>query len=619
LGANSSNARPNIDFLRTIRIFLLVAAFSLLLSGGARAHPLDLDHEARAFSAGGAHSCAIRADGSIVCWGDDSQGQLDGIPAGAYSAVSAGGAHTCAIRNVGTLECWGDDSKGQLENIPDDAAGPFGAVSAGGAHTCALRVDPEPKDRRLFCWGDDSTGQLDRIRPGDYTAVSAGDGHSCVIRESRHLGCWGDDSFGQVSDAPGEWNYWHWFWHGHNYFSAVSAGGTHTCGIRFGGGIECWGDDSKGQLDAIPAGEFTALSAGGAHTCAIGEDGALDCWGDDSFGQLDEPLLGEVGAVSAGGAHTCARPAAGGLVCWGDNQYGQSLPFMVSPDPPAGRVGDPYSHRFRTTPQAPGPEFSVIAGQPPPGLALGADGTLVGKPTTAGQFTFTVAASNGVTADAEQEVTIQVLEAAQPPVQQVQSAGPIGPPPPVAGQSVNLKPVQGVVKTKCPGNRDFGKIERAIQIPLSCIVDARNGTVDLTASKGSSGQTQSADFWGGIFGVGQESGDDKQAVLTLAGRLECEQRKGLRKKKGGRVNLRRGRGAGRKLWGSGKGSYTSAGSHGAATVRGTTWLVVDRCDGSTLFKVAEGTVWVKDFAKDIQVVLQAGESYVARSAIDRLK
>ena len=54
-------------------------------------------------------------------------------------------------------------------------------------------------------------------------------------------------------------------------------------------------------------------------------------------------------------------------------------------------------------------------------------------------------------------------------------------------------------------------------------------------------------------------------------------------------------------------------------MRGTTWLVADRCDGSTLFKVIEGTVWVNDFVKDIQVVLQAGESYVAKSAIPRLK
>ena len=506
----------------------------------------------------------------------------------------------------------GDDSKGQLDGIP---AGTFTAVSAGGAHTCAIRVGGT-----LVCWGDDSKGQ-DAVRGGEFTSVSAGGAHSCAIRSNGHLACWGDNTDGQVSGAPGEWHIWHWYWHGAgSNFLAAAAGGAHSCAIRVGGTLVCWGDDSKGQLDGIPAGTFTAVSAGGAHTCAIAvEGGSLECWGDDSKGQLDGIPAGTFTAVSAGGAHSCAAPATGRLACWGDNSYGQSQPQIVSPDPSEATVGEPYSHQFETTAQNPGPEFSVVSGQLPDGLALAADGLLSGEPSTAGSYTFTVAASNGITADAEQEVTLQVIEAPQPQPQPPAApqvlAGPSGLPPPVAGQSVNLDPVGGVVKTKCPGNGDFSMIKVAVQIPISCTVDTRDGTVDLTASKGSSGETQSAFFWGGIFGVGQEAGDDKQAVMTLAGRLECEKRK---LSKNGRVMLR-SRGAGRRLWGSGKGDYTTAGSHGAATVRGTTWLVADRCDGSTLFKVAEGTVWVSDFVKDTQVVLQAGDSYVARPGIDRLK
>ena len=83
--------------------------------------------------------------------------------------------------------------------------------------------------------------------------------------------------------------------------------------------------------------------------------------------------------------------------------------------------------------------------------------------------------------------------------------------------------------------------------------------------------------------------------MKLVGQLRCERRTS----KGGRVQLRRGGGGGgRKLWGSGKGNYKTVGSHGAATVQGTIWLVQDRCDGSTLVKVKHGTVWVEDFVKD---------------------
>ena len=75
---------------------------------------------------------------------------------------------------------------------------------------------------------------------------------------------------------------------------------------------------------------------------------------------------------------------------------------------------------------------------------------------------------------------------------------------------------------------------------------------------------------------------------------------------------------GRRLWGSGEGNYKTVGSHGSATVPGTIWLVPDRCDGSTLFKVKRGTVVVRDFIKERSVVLKAGQSYIAKVAIGRL-
>ena len=429
--------------------------------------------------------------------------------------MSAGGAHTCAIRVGGTLACWGDDSKGQLDGIP---AGTFTAVSAGGAHTCAIRVGGA-----LACWGDDSKGQ-DAVRGGKSTTVSAGGAHSCAIRENGHLACWGDNTNGQVwgPRANGTYGTGTGTARGRD-FVAASAGGAHSCAISAErGSLECWGDDSKGQIDGIPPGRSPPCRrAGPVPVRSRSEGGSLECWGDDSKGQLDGIPAGTFTAVSAGGAHSCAAPAGGRLACWGDNSYGQSQPQIVSPDPSEATVGEPYSHQFETTAQNPGPEFSVVSGQLPDGLALAADGLLSGVPSTAGSYAFTVAASNGITADAEQEVTLQVNEAPQPQPQPPAApqvlAGPSGPPPPVAGQSVNLDPVGGVVETQCPGNGDFSTIKVAVQIPISCTVDTRNGTVDLTASKGSSGDTQSAFFWGGIFGVGQEAGDDKQAVIDPGG------------------------------------------------------------------------------------------------------
>lgn len=205
------------------------------------------------------------------------------------------------------------------------------------------------------------------------------------------------------------------------------------------------------------------------------------------------------------------------------------------------------------------------------------------------------------------------VEIPAPPV--VVAADP-GPPKPIAGQSFNVEPVDGTVQLQCPGEDAASRLTSFKQVPMGCLVNTRQGVIGLTSSKGSSGDLQDAVFWGGVFVVTQKEGDDQKVELKLAGKRMCEKRRTAAKKPVARASGKR-RG-GRRAWGSGKGNYETSGSYGSATVRGTTWLVVDRCDASTLFKVTEGTVWVDDFVKDKEIVLEAGEQYIAKAPIPRL-
>jgi ferric-dicitrate binding protein FerR (iron transport regulator) len=68
----------------------------------------------------------------------------------------------------------------------------------------------------------------------------------------------------------------------------------------------------------------------------------------------------------------------------------------------------------------------------------------------------------------------------------------------------------------------------------------------------------------------------------------------------------------RRLFGSANGRFRTRGRRSHATVRGTTWAVIDKCAG-TLTRVTEGTVAVRDVRKRRTRVLEAGESYLARS------
>ena len=78
-------------------------------------------------AAGDGHTCVL-ADSDILCWGDNSDGELGinsmddsylpaavhGLP-GAAQAVAAGGYHTCALLS-GRVWCWGDNESGELGN-----------------------------------------------------------------------------------------------------------------------------------------------------------------------------------------------------------------------------------------------------------------------------------------------------------------------------------------------------------------------------------------------------------------------------------------------------------------------------------------------------------------------
>ena len=79
-------------------------------------------------SLGDTHTCSIRNDGELFCWGGNGNGELgDGTYGGSSSKYSPvriginydwthielGGSHTCSIRG-GELFCWGDNRYGQL-------------------------------------------------------------------------------------------------------------------------------------------------------------------------------------------------------------------------------------------------------------------------------------------------------------------------------------------------------------------------------------------------------------------------------------------------------------------------------------------------------------------------
>eukprot|EP00756_Hemistasia_phaeocysticola_P006673 Hpha_TRINITY_DN13945_c0_g2::TRINITY_DN13945_c0_g2_i1::g.35529::m.35529 len=316
------------------------------------------------------HSCVGLDDQGLICWGTNGAGQLGyddtlrrGKSAGtmganlptvgiAFSQVSVAHIGTCGIKaSNGAVVCWGDNSEGQLgvgditnrgntagdmaslTEVPVPAGCTVHSVERHYEHVCLLCTDMTT----IYCWGRNLGGVL-------------GVG---IFGETVNLG-----------DTPG----WEAGWTATDVGGAVTKlvpGGDsyHDC-VLMSGGIKCWGSNTDGELGygdtskrgtssghmgtnlplLKPGGKtITDACLGQDHTCVLYSTGGMECWGGNSFGQLGidstadkragtgaeidlSNALGTdpIGTIACGEDHTCALSVDGmKLACWGHNAYGQ--------------------------------------------------------------------------------------------------------------------------------------------------------------------------------------------------------------------------------------------------------------------------------------------------------
>jgi alpha-tubulin suppressor-like RCC1 family protein len=291
--------------------------------------------QANWISAGGSHSCAILSDGTVHCWGLNATGQLGdntttnrpapviaSVNYNNYTQVSAGGAHTCARTANGSIYCWGKNDQGQLgvggtanASTPSSIGG-FGivSVSAGGSHSCSFDFNGKAQ-----CWGSNSDGQIGQdptVNPQYLTPtpvigsdlfatdMALGDAHSCVASADGRVKCWGRNLNGQLGTGNTSSTFTPTAVTTIANALSVAAGSQHSCALIRDGSVHCWGSNAQGQLgDGTGADSLTpvtvqglidaiAIGAGGTTSCALEATGAMQCWGQNSRGQLGNGLFG---------------------------------------------------------------------------------------------------------------------------------------------------------------------------------------------------------------------------------------------------------------------------------------------------------------------------------------
>jgi alpha-tubulin suppressor-like RCC1 family protein len=252
-----------------------------------------------AFASGSRFTCAVVSGGDVYCAGDGTLGQLgngaQAITATAVQAnlggakasgVAAGLQHACAITTTGAVLCWGDDSSGQLGDgntsdggvpVPVTVSLPGAAteIGLGSAHSCAI---VQGTSGGVWCWGSNAHGQLgDGTMNPSATPVAVKN----VPPEVAHLA---------VGDS-------------HACVSLVNAGGAMCWGK--GGSGELGNGDTKDQPTPVAVmgiqGAPIAMAAGGFHSCAMVAAPNVLCWGANDFGQLgnNDPMAAQQNAPVA--------------------------------------------------------------------------------------------------------------------------------------------------------------------------------------------------------------------------------------------------------------------------------------------------------------------------------
>jgi cysteine-rich repeat protein len=330
-------------------------------------------HPIKDMALGEFHTCAIRYDDRVACFGSNGFRQaglsanvigdmveptliqlVDGgnqsAPLGDTVSLSASRERSCAILRNGGVACWGRGGNGLLGRVNDSTrAGAklilgFSAVAElvmGSNHSCAIG-----NAGTVWCWGSNANNQM-----GDSRYDTNNDGNpdtSCPQ---------GDPSNSSVVFTP-RITRTLGVLQGRENMPSIAAGADRTCAVIHGR-VWCWGDaggklrgafvgattSANGESTTVRAecpsivpdiDEALSVAVSSASSCARVADGSVTCWGYNKNGELGRGAtqgsyfgpaavsnLEDTNSITAGYWHYCALLSDRSVACWGANAHGQ--------------------------------------------------------------------------------------------------------------------------------------------------------------------------------------------------------------------------------------------------------------------------------------------------------
>ncbi|MFO0605401.1 MAG: hypothetical protein U0324_19630 [Polyangiales bacterium] len=315
--------------------------------------------------------CAISGDGSVRCWGVTSAVWLGAgatylgarhyhyaspvrIPGVSNATqIACRNAGACALTADRSVWCWGEDP--YLGGGPERTAEPVpgladvASLCTGWAHACAATAAGS-----VYCWGANDDGQLGdgtttpRLSPtqvpalGDVRQVTCGAAHTCARLGDGSVRCWGVNDLQEASPTSAAVRILTPTTVVASGAASVRSLNRHTCAVGVDGTVRCWGYNGTAQLgDGTMAARTSVVVVPGVTdardvaphdrgTCARLGSGRVSCWGSPAgwagtATRLLTPTpmdgLPDAADLRCGATTCCARRAAGGFACWGGSTF----------------------------------------------------------------------------------------------------------------------------------------------------------------------------------------------------------------------------------------------------------------------------------------------------------